>query len=760
MAQTVILLVDPDVRQYNRLKTELKGFDVDLVLCDKWGDAVGLASEKIPSLVIVDVDLGDASGFLVYSKLKKIPELAESGFGITGTNSHKDEMQKHFNLKARANFYLIKPYGLEQLKDSFKKAFKIDLPLPPAPPESKETAPRDINDIPDTAMEDIEILEDMVETRQRLMTARERDRELEMERVDVAPLMDEITALKDRLKDEESKIFKLENDIEALRKEKDKALGEAAEYKGKMELVRDDYELLIRQNEMYKSALSGKDEELKNLQALISHKDSEIRENQDLIDRLSKLPSQEKVSEIKAELEKYKTEASVAKSACADLEEQLKKLKENSRPEDEYQIILEQLNAASKELDELNAQLAKNEKDKEESESLFRLATSDANKLKAELDSVRGELEVLRKSASEHSDLENVLSKLREEYNSAMEDRSNRLMEMEEQLLAAKKSIFETEKKAIKATEDLAKYVQNNNALQKQVKELEMTNLDMRNSVEDMKEQLAVMQSEKASAERNMFELEQEKESLQKTISELKEIRAESERLKLDVNAKSNKISALELENRMLVQEKDRGAAKIRELETEGERLKKKLEETQEEFSALMQEKNKIAETLFASQQENAAAKSKISDLEKELAAKSVKIADMEKEISDAIQLYESKIKRVAAEGAEKQASELAKQKEGFEKEIADLIDQHREEINKLIKEKDEISSAYHELQEENSHNEERVITAYQRIKNFEQFRQKVSKAVNLTIGIIEASINEDGMLAAEEDSGNIETTE
>jgi hypothetical protein len=43
MAQTVILLVDPDVRQYNRLKTELKGFDVDLVLCDKWGDAVGLA---------------------------------------------------------------------------------------------------------------------------------------------------------------------------------------------------------------------------------------------------------------------------------------------------------------------------------------------------------------------------------------------------------------------------------------------------------------------------------------------------------------------------------------------------------------------------------------------------------------------------------------------------------------------------------------------------------------------------------------------
>ncbi len=110
-----LLAIDPDAGFHAKVKELLKPGQVELVSTNKGADAVQLAVDVSPDMVILNLELKDLNGFLVCSSLKKNPKTRGIPLIITSSEKTEEDFDQHRKLKFRADNYFRKPLSAKEL---------------------------------------------------------------------------------------------------------------------------------------------------------------------------------------------------------------------------------------------------------------------------------------------------------------------------------------------------------------------------------------------------------------------------------------------------------------------------------------------------------------------------------------------------------------------------------------------------------------------------------------------------------------------
>ena len=116
-----MILVVEDPRDYGRLiESALQGFGVPLVSASSTAEALRVALEKRPRLVVADAALPDASGFELCRVLRQRPELA--GLRILVVCGTHNPEQAELRLAGFApDAILAKPFRVADLHAAVKR---------------------------------------------------------------------------------------------------------------------------------------------------------------------------------------------------------------------------------------------------------------------------------------------------------------------------------------------------------------------------------------------------------------------------------------------------------------------------------------------------------------------------------------------------------------------------------------------------------------------------------------------------------------
>ena len=111
MSKEKILVVDdhPDVRIFVKTCLEEEGFTI--VEADNGRDALRFFYEVNPSLLILDVSIGQPDGFEVCREIRKTSDVP-----IIMLTSHDQELDEVMCLAAGADDYITKPVSAQILK--------------------------------------------------------------------------------------------------------------------------------------------------------------------------------------------------------------------------------------------------------------------------------------------------------------------------------------------------------------------------------------------------------------------------------------------------------------------------------------------------------------------------------------------------------------------------------------------------------------------------------------------------------------------
>ncbi|NOY22260.1 MAG: response regulator [Acidobacteria bacterium] len=110
-----LLVIDPDTGFHAKVKELLKPGQIELVSADNGADAVQLAVDMSPDMIILNLELKDLNGFLVCSSLKKNPTTRSIPLVITSGKKTEADFDQHRKLKFRADSYFSKPLSAKEL---------------------------------------------------------------------------------------------------------------------------------------------------------------------------------------------------------------------------------------------------------------------------------------------------------------------------------------------------------------------------------------------------------------------------------------------------------------------------------------------------------------------------------------------------------------------------------------------------------------------------------------------------------------------
>ena len=116
--QKRILLVDDEKDFLDATEAHLKGVGYEILTAGSGEEALDIAWEKHPDLILLDIILPGMKGVEVCANLKSDPAMADIPIiFITAITSgdHADLL-----LEMGAEGYLVKPYTLEELEDKIK----------------------------------------------------------------------------------------------------------------------------------------------------------------------------------------------------------------------------------------------------------------------------------------------------------------------------------------------------------------------------------------------------------------------------------------------------------------------------------------------------------------------------------------------------------------------------------------------------------------------------------------------------------------
>ncbi|NOH10972.1 MAG: response regulator transcription factor [Chloroflexi bacterium] len=119
MAKEKILLVDDDLEFYELLKHQLSTRGFEVLHADFWREAIRLAYENHPDLIILDVMMAEMDGFEVCRRLR---EMSDVPIIMLTARTSKDDLLSGF--QAGADDYLSKPFLLDELHARIKALLK------------------------------------------------------------------------------------------------------------------------------------------------------------------------------------------------------------------------------------------------------------------------------------------------------------------------------------------------------------------------------------------------------------------------------------------------------------------------------------------------------------------------------------------------------------------------------------------------------------------------------------------------------------
>ena len=109
--QILVVDDDPDILQFVRMNLELEGFDV--VTAEGGRDALEMARNRPPELVLLDVMMPELDGLTVLSKLRSSPVTANVPVIVLTAKALAEDRVKGLDLGA--DDYITKPFEVEEL---------------------------------------------------------------------------------------------------------------------------------------------------------------------------------------------------------------------------------------------------------------------------------------------------------------------------------------------------------------------------------------------------------------------------------------------------------------------------------------------------------------------------------------------------------------------------------------------------------------------------------------------------------------------
>lgn len=114
----IVLVVDDETVTRRVVTHTLRSMDVEVLTAEDGTQALELARDNHPALVIVDINLPDFDGFNVIRQLKAIPHMQQVPMLMfTARNQPGDEITAQ---EAGAVGFLYKPFSTQELRDMVK----------------------------------------------------------------------------------------------------------------------------------------------------------------------------------------------------------------------------------------------------------------------------------------------------------------------------------------------------------------------------------------------------------------------------------------------------------------------------------------------------------------------------------------------------------------------------------------------------------------------------------------------------------------
>ena len=111
MTKILIAEDEPDIRDLITFTLQFAGYDV--VSASNGEDALALAREEVPDLVLMDVRMPRMTGYEACAAMKADPKLKDVPVIFLSAKGQDSEIQS--GLQAGAIEYLLKPFAPEQL---------------------------------------------------------------------------------------------------------------------------------------------------------------------------------------------------------------------------------------------------------------------------------------------------------------------------------------------------------------------------------------------------------------------------------------------------------------------------------------------------------------------------------------------------------------------------------------------------------------------------------------------------------------------
>ena len=112
---TKVLVFESDPAFAEELRTELDARGCETTVVDDGNIGLQQAISESPDLVLLSIELPRMNGFSVCNKLKKDPSLKDVPLIIMSSDSTEETFEQHKKLRTRAEDYVHKPIGFEEL---------------------------------------------------------------------------------------------------------------------------------------------------------------------------------------------------------------------------------------------------------------------------------------------------------------------------------------------------------------------------------------------------------------------------------------------------------------------------------------------------------------------------------------------------------------------------------------------------------------------------------------------------------------------
>jgi two-component system alkaline phosphatase synthesis response regulator PhoP len=114
MAKILIAEDEPDIRELVAFTLRFAGYEV--VSASNGEEAIQLAKDELPDLILMDVRMPRMTGYEACKILKQDPNLVETPVVFLSAKGQEAEIQT--GLDAGADEYLLKPFAPDQLTEN------------------------------------------------------------------------------------------------------------------------------------------------------------------------------------------------------------------------------------------------------------------------------------------------------------------------------------------------------------------------------------------------------------------------------------------------------------------------------------------------------------------------------------------------------------------------------------------------------------------------------------------------------------------